>query len=353
MYYVTSVTLNHKKTSFFLIMTGVYLIPVSLISSFLLFATTILIQDKGFLKWCSKKSGSQSSSDFTGLHLAALSLGMALVITNIPSEETLTERKEPDKVSYQEYRELQQEYNRSVESYKQLQDEYSSLYNRSRIGIYPPYVVAHNRTFEVAFNYSDGEKDYYLYDGETFSAQIMNGNYMREMSVQQMKYLDLDYLADRFKNDTKYRELGDYGTYYQLEPFIVPENFEHSSHHIYSKYDSDKERVREVWNVVTQVNTYSPELEETPRMPLETLLMGGGDCEDTAILAASMLEAMPADWDVKLLYMDSNNPQNPENINHVLVYVDTGDYQTFIETTSDTEMNPYEEVEGYYVDIGG
>jgi hypothetical protein len=80
-------------------------------------------------------------------------------------------------------------------------------------------------------------------------------------------------------------------------------------------------------------------------------LLGGGDCEDTAILAASILDAMPTDWKVQLVYMDADNPQDPQTINHVLVYVDTGEYQTYIETTSNQQMTPYTQVEGFYVTV--
>lgn len=78
---------------------------------------------------------------------------------------------------------------------------------------------------------------------------------------------------------------------------------------------------------------------------------GEGDCEDTSILAASMLKAMPENWNVSLVTMDSDNPASPEELNHVIVYVETGEYSTFIETTSSEEMNPYQEIEGFYEEV--
>jgi hypothetical protein len=354
---------RHRSISIILLVLGFYSLSSSFLAAFVTFTAVFLIQDFELSRKYRQKISSQFENEATASQIAAISLGLALIFTLGASPESqqdttqaadITESQpNPNTVSLEEYRSLEQEYNQTIDDYNQLVEEYNTLHNRSQLGVYPPYVVANNRSFTVAFNYSDGEKDYYTYDSETFSAQIMTGNYMREMTVPQMEYLDLHDLADRFEGGTKYRELGSHGNYYQLEPFIVPENFGLISEHIYNKYDSDRKRVREVWNVVTQINTYSPELEETPRMPLETLLAGGGDCEDTAILAASMLEAMPADWDVQLVYMDSNNPQDPENINHALIYVDTGEYQTFMETTSNHQMNPYEEVDGYYVDVEG
>lgn len=355
--------IRYKKISTVLLILGFYSLSSSFWAGLTVFTAVFLIQDFKLSRKYREKINSQFENEISVSQLVAVSLGVALIFTVGGSPESqqdttqaadITEpQPNPNTVSLEEYRSLEQEYNKTIDDYNQLVEEYNTLYNRSRLGVYPPYVKAKNRSFEVAFNYSDGEKDYYVYDGTAFEAQIVDGNYMRGFTVQQMEYVGLERLADRFEGNTKYMELEGHGNYYQLNPFIMPENFGIISEHIYNKYDSDRKRVREVWNVVTQINTYSPELEETPRMPLETLLMGGGDCEDTAILAASMLEAMPADWDVQLVYMDSNNPQDPENINHALIYVDTGEYQTFMETTSNYEMSPYEKVDGYYVDVEG
>jgi len=46
------------------------------------------------------------------------------------------------------------------------------------------------------------------------------------------------------------------------------------------------------------LNDYVGEIEETPRFLLETLLMGGGDCEDSAILLGSSLYSMAPERDV-------------------------------------------------------
>jgi cell division protein FtsB len=267
-------------------------------------------------------------------------------------------------ISKQEYEELQSDYQQLQEENQQLEQENQRLRSNSvsrqehqqlreqlRSSVSPPYVVAEDRSFTIAFVTLAEEPIRYSADSETLEAQIQTGTYMRQLSVSQMEYLGFNGIASKFKDDTKYQQLGDYGRYYQLAPFVVESNFETISSDIYGRYNTDERRVREVWNFVTQINTYSTEIEETPRLPLETLLLGGGDCEDTAILAASMLEAMPTDWDVQLVYMDADRPQDPQNIDHVMVYVDTGEYRTFIETTSNEQMSPYSEVDGYYVDV--
>lgn len=51
---------------------------------------------------------------------------------------------------------------------------------------------------------------------------------------------------------------------------------------------------------------YLEEDEEYPRYPVETLVDGGGDCEDTSILAAAVLEAMG--YDVVLLNFAATTP---------------------------------------------
>lgn len=51
---------------------------------------------------------------------------------------------------------------------------------------------------------------------------------------------------------------------------------------------------------------YMEEDEEYPRYPVETLVDGGGDCEDTSILAAALLQAMG--YDVVLLNFSATTP---------------------------------------------
>lgn len=63
--------------------------------------------------------------------------------------------------------------------------------------------------------------------------------------------------------------------------------------------ETDYDFLYETWNIVSQLMVYSEDIGETPRYPLETFLAGGGDCEDTAILFASMIIAAPVDWDVQ------------------------------------------------------
>lgn len=66
-----------------------------------------------------------------------------------------------------------------------------------------------------------------------------------------------------------------------------------------------------------------------------------GDCEDTAILFASMILAAPVNWVVELVYLDADLPANPQEVNHIAVSIDTGSQKYLIETTEGKEMQPY------------
>ncbi|MGI0047542.1 MAG: hypothetical protein ACREBB_10220 [Nitrosotalea sp.] len=70
--------------------------------------------------------------------------------------------------------------------------------------------------------------------------------------------------------------------------------------------------------------------------PLEVLGRGGGDCKDLSILIASMIRSSEhtTNWKVQLVYLDSNNPTDPQTINHMIVEVDTGSQHYTIESTA-------------------
>lgn len=90
---------------------------------------------------------------------------------------------------------------------------------------------------------------------------------------------------------------------------------------------------------------YLEEDEEYPRYPVETLVDGGGDCEDTSILAAALLEAMG--YDVVLLNF---SPTTPDGAGHMAVgvalpqivggcsYNFKGDDYYYLETTTLSEV---------------
>ena len=65
--------------------------------------------------------------------------------------------------------------------------------------------------------------------------------------------------------------------------------------------------------------------------------------EDLVILIADMLmsSSYTKNWAFGYIIIDSNNPLNPQNINHVILYVDDGQYSYFIEATTSPNFDYY------------
>jgi hypothetical protein len=153
--------------------------------------------------------------------------------------------------------------------------------------------------------------------------------------------------------DLRDNKTGELHRLIDFRPFIIENNFENVMTNLYHDLgNNDQAFVHEVWYIVTQLTIYQSEIEETPRFPLDTFAGGGGDCEDLAILIASMLKAAPADYTIKLVYMDADNPTDPTEVNHVIVWVETPNgYKTFVDGTSHTEMCLFTEVVGWYFEV--
>jgi len=242
-------------------------------------------------------------------------------------------------------------YEELREKYERLREEYQTLQERIEYAINPPYVVADGREFNVSYTTLEDEVQLYQIGSQAFESQIRFGSYMRNLSIKQLDFLGLNSILDRFDNNTKLIEIRGFGRHYKYSPYVIPDNFVQIAEDIHSMYSDDRRRLREAWNFVTQINTYTKEIRETPRLPLETLLNAGGDCEDSCILLASIIEAMPTNWTTKFVYMDLDNPGNPQNINHLALFVDMGELAGTVETTSAQEMAPFEDLSGFPVKV--
>lgn len=117
---------------------------------------------------------------------------------------------------------------------------------------------------------------------------------------------------------------------------------------------SDKEFVREVFNMRRQLTTYGEirALDNITSWPLETLMSTKGTCRDFMVLMASLLEAgNEAGWykmDIYMTYMDADNPTAPKIPNHVLLRVIYQDgVRECIDSTSTTELCPFETIKGW------
>jgi len=274
--------------------------------------------------------------------------------------------------SNNECNELRSEYNSLLNQYNQLnqQKQLSSLE--------PPYINIYNRTVMITFRKTDNTIHSWTVPFSSLESDIQRGQYRRKFMpevfipmVNQMygSYLPLcafsdcsdfienykETMSELQENSLQYinlrRDDGSSHLVMDFRPFIDSETFKDVIRTLYQESKSDEYFIREVWNIVTQLNIYSSDIEETPRYPLETFLAGGGDCEDSSILLASMIKSAPTNWDVQLVYMDADNPDNPQEVNHVLVFVDTGKEEYFIETTNNQEMQPYDYIDGWYLEI--
>lgn len=219
-----------------------------------------------------------------------------------------------------------------------LKKKYDDLNKRA---VVPPYIMTKQRNITVAFNKLDGSVDAWELPFDAFENELERGDIARSIVGQSsnLQHLHSDDGRDFYVED--------------MTLFVDPSSFDKVIPELYYETGNNEEKfIKEVWNFVTQISLYSEEIGETPRYPLETLNAGGGDCEDSAILFASMILAAPVDWKVQLVYMDMDNPTNPQNPNHVAVHIDTGTSEYLIETTSNVSMQPYTGgVKGWYYDV--
>lgn len=140
-----------------------------------------------------------------------------------------------------------------------------------------------------------------------------------------------------------------------MELFVEPEFF---SKVINSLTDGNtaKDFVQEVFNLRVQLTVYSEEITETPQWSGETMTLGTGDCEDFAILMGSLLiagnEHAHYNMTIRMVYMDAENPTDPQTANHALIHItyedETGE---FIDSTSTQVQSPWSEVIGWYFNL--
>lgn len=281
--------------------------------------------------------------------LATVGLGAAAGCGS-PDSSTDTQQDTQTKTSDTDQNDCvpQSKYNKLKTDYEDLKGDYAELKNKTEDALRPPYTVSNRRNVRVTYETLDGYIDTQQWESEELGIQFTAGFIIREFSYEELEYLDWNVFG--FEGKTKYRRLGDFGLYYQLNPFIMSRSFSTLAEGLHNRHQSDLKRIRAAWNFVTQSNDYVADIRETPRFPLETLLMGGGDCEDSAILLGSIIYDMPTNYNSKLWYIDADNPQNPESINHVLLGVEAENSNLIIETTSN-EMLPFNSVNGFSVPI--
>ncbi len=220
-----------------------------------------------------------------------------------------------------------------------LQTELADL---KKTALLPPYISVANRSMQIAFVTTQAKNEIWDVSFDALEYELQRGAYVRyNLDGDSSMWL----ILNNENTGESYRVVN-------MPAFVDPSSFEQVIPELYTESGSDDAFIREVWNIVTQLATYSGDIGETPRYPLETFLAGGGDCEDTSILFASMIRAAPVSWDVELLFMDIDNPTHPLDVNHVIVYINTGSREYRIETTEHKVMEPYTEgVNGWYFKV--
>ena len=130
----------------------------------------------------------------------------------------------------------------------------------------------------------------------------------------------------------------------KMELFVEPEFFSEVIGSL-TEGNTASEFVREVFNLRVQLTLYSEDITDTPQWSGETMTIGTGDCEDFAILVASLLvagnEYTHYGMTVQMVYMDAYNPTNPQTVNHVMLYITYEDGPSqFVDSTSTTALSP-------------
>jgi len=229
------------------------------------------------------------------------------------------------------YGALQAEHQSLQDSYTVLFDDYnntSNSYSEFReIAIAPPYIYTREREVHLVFRKLDGSLLRWTISSEWLEYHLRRGDELRSDLTYRLE------LYNKFTGET-YHAVDD-------RDFVDSTPFTYLMADLYRNSPDDYTFIKEVWNIVAQLTAYTSEIQETPRFPMETLLSGGGDCEDHAILFASMILASPPAWTVEFTYMDGDNPTQPQTMNHVIVHVVTPSGTYPVEATSKYSINPY------------
>jgi len=314
-----------------------------------LFVLVFLIS---FLVIVSSCSYSQDNSELTNQYNALVQKYNSLVQQNNDLVQQYNSLLEQNNKYREDKEQLLNELDKYQSELNAVLGKYQNELTTALEGaIVPPYITMNGRKASYSFHNLDNQIESWSFDVETLEANTMLGTFMRGLDISELNQLGLSSISQRFNNGSKYVNLGGRFRSLDFRPYISKENFPNLASGFFSRHADDESRIKEVWNMVTQLCPYTGEMKETPRLPLETLLFGGGDCEDLAILTASILKAMSPDWTVQLVYMDGDNPTSIQTMNHVTVFVDTGKSKTFVESTQKSIMSPYTSVDGFYVNV--
>lgn len=226
------------------------------------------------------------------------------------------------------YDELNIDYLEWLDKYLELNTDYQEFIGEMSNALTPPYTSIAEREIAWVFRLLDGSTERWTLDVDTYRYWIGRDEPTDTVT------LNTDTGPVRMVDFTKY---------------VKTSTFEDVLTSLYENSEDEYEFAREAFNIVAQLTVYSEDIGEDPRWPVETFTEGGGDCEDLAILYATFLKASPYPYEIELVYMDSDNPTDPQEINHVIVSVSGKDWRVLSECTNDNGFSDYwESVTGFY-----
>ena len=143
-----------------------------------------------------------------------------------------------------------------------------------------------------------------------------------------------------------------------LSGFVNNGSFTGVVDEIYRNSNDNADFVWNLWHVVSQLDVDESYMyaNSTGVYAIETLVRGSGDYEDLVILMADMLVSSEytADWTIQYVYMDMYNPLDAQDVNHVILYVDDGMRDYYIDVTTLPNPNQYAGgVNGWHMDVVG
>jgi hypothetical protein len=286
-----------------------------------------------------------------------------LRIENLQTNNTdLKSKLELMRSKYQDiknqYSQLKAEYARTLENNSQLEEDIAYyeervalqnnsttvLQNKLSESLSPPYTFIKDREIYWVFKDSQGNKYNWSIPIDTYRAIIERTDPQDEKVLR-----SADGSEYTVRDHTKFIDSSFFSPWIDevFEKVAARSNELNAS-------GTDSQFVYEAWYIASELTTYSPDVGEDPRWPLETMAEGGGDCEDFAILVASMLKASShtKDWQIQMVYFDSDHRDHPESVNHVSLFIKADKFETFVDRSQDPSSDEtWKTVNGWYFDL--
>ena len=263
-------------------------------------------------------------------------------------------------VSLDDYNALRENYNKAINDRDVLRDSYTTLrsdYNALRED-YHTLSVNYNTVLEdyvnrypittisgtnVSWAFYDSKENYYAWS-------------MPITTYENLIQPSRDYSLYQTYDNPKYITLNGQNMPVPNLDGFVRESFSKVIDGIYDNSYGNPDFVYEVWYIVSQLTVYDEDVtpDSEGRFALETFTRTGGDCEDLVILIADMLmsSSHTRNWEFQYVIMDSDNPLDPQKINHVILSVHDGEYRYLIEATAPPSWDYYPDaVVGWWFDV--